>query len=94
MIPKSSVDLLFICDTYLFIENRIEYLKKLKENLRPYGRLAIISFNSAAEISGAPPPQRMIHKNIVIKEAIAAGYEPEADYLFLPFQDFLVFRKR
>lgn len=94
LIPRSSVDLLFICDTYLFIDNRVEYLKKLKESLKPDGRLAVISFNSAAEISGAPPPQRMIHKNIVIKEAIAAGYDPEADYLFLPFQDFLVFRKR
>lgn len=94
MIPASAVDLLFICDTYLFIENRVQYLVKIKESLKPGGRLAIISFNTSAEIPGAPPPQRMVSKEIVIKEVKAAGFLVEADYLFLPFQDFLVFRKR
>lgn len=94
LIPRASADVLFICDTYLFIDNRVMYLAKLKNSLKSGGRLAIISFNTSAEVSGAPPPQRMIPKEIVIKEAISAGYEPEADYLFLPFQDFLVFRKR
>ena len=94
LIPRAAVDVLFICDTYLFIDNRVQYLTKLKNSLKSGGRLAIISFNSLAEVSGAPPPQRMIPKEIVIKEAVSAGFEPEADYLFLPFQDFLVFRKR
>ncbi len=94
LIPRSVADILFICDTYLFIDNRVQYLAKLKDSLKTGGRLAIVSFNKAAEISGAPPPQRMIPKNVVIKEAVAAGYEQEADYLFLPYQDFLLFRKR
>lgn len=93
LIPKSAANLIFICDTYLFINNRVQYLAKLKDSLKSGGRLAIISFNTSAEIPGSPPAQRMIPKDVVISEAIAAGYEPEADYLFLPFQDFLVFRK-
>ncbi|MDD2366601.1 MAG: methyltransferase domain-containing protein [Desulfuromonadaceae bacterium] len=93
LIPKSSVDLVFICDTYLFIENRVDYLIRLKQSLKNSGRLAIISFNSKAEISGAPPPQRMIPKDLVISEALKAGFVLEADFFFIPSQDFLLFTK-
>lgn len=94
LIPKASADLVFICDTYLFIENRVKYLTHLKDSIKYDGRLAIISFNSLAEISGAPPQQRMIPKNIVIKEALEAGFSLEAVYYFIPSQDFMVFRKK
>lgn len=93
LIPRLAANIIFICDTYLFIDNRVQYLTRLKESLKNNGRVAIISFNKSAEISGAPPQQRMISKNQVIKEALAAGYVLEADYFFLPYQDFLVFRK-
>lgn len=93
LIPKASTDLVFICDTYLFIENRIQYLTHLRDSIKNNGRLAIISFNSAAEISGAPPEQRMIDKDNVIKEAAAAGFILESIFYFIPSQDFLVFRK-
>jgi ubiquinone/menaquinone biosynthesis C-methylase UbiE len=93
LIPVSTADVIFICDTYLFIDSRVQYLTRLKNSLKPGGRLAIISFNSSAEIPGIPPLQRMIQKNVVIKEAVEAGYALEADYFFLPFQDFLLFRK-
>lgn len=94
LIPRSAADVIFICDTYLFIDNRVQYLAHLKDSLRSNGRLAIISFNTSAEIPGAPPRQRMIPKDMVIKEALNAGYTLEADFFFLPFQDFLVFRKQ
>lgn len=93
LIPRSAANLVFICDTYLFIDNRIQYLTRLKDSLKSNGRLAIVSFNPSAEIPGAPPPQRMVPKQVVIKEAIAAGFVLDAEYFFLPYQDFLVFRK-
>jgi len=93
LVPHNTADIVFICDTYLFIDNRVQYLTRLKDSLKNDGRLAIISFNSQAEIPGAPPQKRMIPKQMVIKEALTAGYVLEADYYFLPFQDFLVFKK-
>jgi ubiquinone/menaquinone biosynthesis C-methylase UbiE len=93
MIPKLSADLIFICDTYLFIENRVQYLTRLRNSIKNNGRLAIISFNNSAEISGAPPTQRMISKNYVIKEALEAGFVLEAEFFFIPSQDFMLFRK-
>lgn len=94
LIPKASTDLVFICDTYLFIENRVQYLTRLRDSIKINGRIAIISFHSAAEVSGAPPEQRMIDKNIVIKEAAAAGFDLEADFYFIPSQDFMLFKKK
>lgn len=93
LIPKETTDLIFICDTYLFIEDRVNYLTHLRESLKKNGRLAIISFNPSAEVSGAPPLQRMISKSTVIKEAADAGFTLEADYFFIPSQDFMLFRK-
>jgi ubiquinone/menaquinone biosynthesis C-methylase UbiE len=94
LLPKSSIDLIFICDTYLFFENRVEYLVRLRDNLKQNGRLAIISFNEKAEIPGAPPLHKMISREKTIQEAITAGYAVEAEYFFLPYHDFIVFTKR
>ena len=94
LLPKSSCNVIFICDTYLFFENRELYLVHLRDSLKTEGRLAIISFNMKAQIPGAPPRHKMISKELTIQEAKKAGFDLEADYFFLPYQDFLVFRKR
>lgn len=39
-----KVDLVFICDTYHHIENKMAYLKVLRENLNAKGRIAIIDY--------------------------------------------------
>jgi len=91
-IAKGTADLVFICDTYLFFENRVAYIQRVRETLKPGGRLAIVSFNGNAEIPGAPPRHKMIPKEQSIGEIQSAGFTLEADFLFLPFQDFLLFR--
>jgi arsenite methyltransferase len=91
-IAKGLADLVFICDTYLFFENRVEYMKRVREVLKRGGRLAIVSFNGNAEIPGAPPRHKMIPKEQAISEIRSAGFTLEADILFLPYQDFLLFR--
>jgi ubiquinone/menaquinone biosynthesis C-methylase UbiE len=91
-LPKGTADLIFICDTYLFFENRTGYLQRVRESLKKGGRLAIVSFNYRAEIPGAPPRHKMISKEQTISEIRQAGFSLEADLLFLPYQDFLVFR--
>lgn len=94
LLPKESIDLVFVCDTYLFLEDRVQYLLRLRESLKNKGHLAIVSFNSRAELPGAPPLYRMISKETTIHEAEKAGFSLLADYRFLPYQDFLVFKKR
>jgi len=93
-LPKGAIDLVFICDTYLFFENREEYLLKLRDRLKNGGRLAVVSFNYRAEIPGAPPRHKMVSKEQTVAEMAGAGFVLEADYTFLPYQDFLLFTKR
>lgn len=91
-IEKGVADLVFICDTYLFFENRVEYMQRVRDVLKRGGRLAIVSFNGNADIPGAPPRHKMIPKEQAISEIRSAGFSLEAEFLFLPYQDFLLFR--
>jgi ubiquinone/menaquinone biosynthesis C-methylase UbiE len=93
-LPPAVADLVFICDTYLFFENRGEYLRHIRNSLKGSGRLAIISFNYRAEIPGAPPRHKMIPREQAISEIQQAGFALEADFHFLPYQDFMVFTKQ
>lgn len=91
-IEKGVADLVFICDTYLFFENRAEYMQRVRDVLKRGGRLVIVSFNGNADIPGAPPRHKMIPKEQAISEIRSAGFTLEAEFLFLPYQDFLLFR--
>jgi len=93
-LPRGAVDLIFICDTFLFFENRADYLLRLRDRLKANGRVAIVSFNYRAEIPGAPPRHKMVSKEQTVAEMEEAGFSLEADHLFLPYQDFLVFKNR
>jgi ubiquinone/menaquinone biosynthesis C-methylase UbiE len=94
LVPASSVDLVFICDTFLFFKDRQQYLGRLRESLKEHGQLAIIAFNARAAVSGAPPMHIMVSRDETVREAEAAGFSLSAEYFFLPYQDFLVFDKR
>ena len=41
-LPDAGIDLIFLCNTYHHIENRTDYFKRLKADLRPGGRVAIV----------------------------------------------------
>ena len=84
------VDLVLVVDTYHHIDHRIAYFAKLRELLRPNGRLAIVDFKS--DSPNGPPPEHRISPDKVIAELAAAGYSLAATHEFLPRQYFLVFQ--
>lgn len=92
LLPKSSVDLIFICDTYHHIEKRDGYLKILKDVLKKDGRLVIVDFHAVNTPVG-PPLSMRIPKEKTVKEILSAGFKAEAEYFFLPYQYFLIFSK-
>ncbi|MBT0664813.1 methyltransferase domain-containing protein [Geobacter pelophilus] len=94
LLAKKSTDLAFLCDTYIFIENRGQYLARLRDVLKSNGRLAILSFNMKPEIPGAPPPHKRVPRETIIQEVENSGFAMEAEYFFLPYQYFLVFAKK
>jgi arsenite methyltransferase len=93
LLPKSLFDLIFICDTYVFLENRDQYLHLLKEALKEDGKIAVISFHMTSKPDFPPPPGKRIPKEGVTGEFLKAGFKLESEHFFLPYQYFLIFSK-
>ncbi len=90
MLPPSSVDYIFFCNTTHHLDNRVEYYRNLKPILRPGGKLVIIDWKKADRPVG-PPADHCVSKSEVLEEATAAGWTLIREEVFLPYQYFLVF---
>jgi SAM-dependent methyltransferase len=84
-----KVDLVLMVDTYHHIDDRHRYFAKLKESLKPGGRVAIIDFTLDSDIG--PPPRARVSPERVKSELTAAGYKLADEQTFLENQYFLVF---
>lgn len=87
-----KVDLVLLVDVYHHIGERERYFGKLREALKPGGRVAIVDFTLDSEIG--PPPRARVSPERVKRELAAAGYALAAEHDFLPNQYFLVFTAR
>jgi cyclopropane fatty-acyl-phospholipid synthase-like methyltransferase len=87
-----KVDLVVLVDVYHHVENRERYFAKLREALRPGGRLAIIDFRMDSPVG--PPVQARMAPEQVKAELQRAGYSLQQEHGFLPNQYFLVFAAR
>jgi SAM-dependent methyltransferase len=90
--PKlpEKVDLVLLVDVYHHIEERVAYFRRLRESLRPGGRVAIIDFR--IDSPEGPPRAARIGPDAVVAEMTSAGYLVAAEHAFLPRQYFLIFR--
>jgi SAM-dependent methyltransferase len=84
------VDLVFICNTYHHIDDRIDYFARLRENLRPGGRLVVVDYRPESSMG----PTHKLDAATVIAELEEAGYELTARHTFLPEQYLLVLAER
>jgi predicted methyltransferase len=85
-----KVDLIVLVDVYHHVDNREQYFGKLRESLKPGGRVAVIDFRM--ESPEGPPKAARISPAKVKAELKQAGYALEREHGFLPNQYFLVFR--
>ena len=70
-IPE-PVDLILVVDTYHHIDHRVAYFARLKQLLRPNGRLAVVDFK--ADSPAGPPPEHRISPGKLTSELDTAGY--------------------
>jgi len=89
--PKlpAKADLVILVDVYHHVENRERYFSKLRESLKPGGRVAIIDFTM--DSPEGPPKAARIAPEQVKAEFRKAGYTLAQEHAFLPNQYFLVF---
>jgi len=89
-LSPQSVDVIFICNTYHHINNRVNYLKRLTQALKPNGRIVIVDFYKKPLPVG-PRVVNKISEDDVKKEFKEAGYRLTKSLDFLPYQYYLEF---
>ena len=81
-LPEGEIDLLFTCNTYHHLADRVRYFEAVLDVLEPAGRVAIIEYDGGHHAT----PQQTI-----LDEMSRAGYRLEADHAILEQQSFLIF---
>ncbi|QSR88142.1 class I SAM-dependent methyltransferase [Methylacidiphilum caldifontis] len=84
-----SVNIIFLCEVYHHMDNRIEYLKRLSSALKRGGKVALIDFYPSSPYG--PPSKHRLSESEVIAEFKAAGYKLLKKHHFLAYQYFLEF---
>ncbi len=93
MLPDGSIDVVLIVNTYHHIEDRPAYFRRLRNDLRPGGRVAVIEPNEdlGGILSLALDEGHKSSASSVEEEMLEAGYRVEARHEFLPVQIFRIF---
>ncbi len=82
------VDLVFICNTYHHIDDRVGYLRNLQSQLRDGARVAVVDFR----LTSSRGPDHKLDPERVREEFSKAGYKLDVEHTFLPDQYFHVYR--
>jgi len=85
-----KVDLIIMVDVFHHVEDRDRYFRRLRDSLKPGGRIAIIDFRM--DSPDGPPKSARIAPDRVKTELKGAGYALVQEHAFLPNQYFLVFQ--
>ncbi len=90
-LPRASLDVALIVDTYHHIDDRLEYFRSVEHLLKPGGRVAVIDWREG-DLPEGPGADHKLAPKQVISEMKAAGYDIAERHTMLPYQYFLVFR--
>ncbi|MDH3684626.1 MAG: class I SAM-dependent methyltransferase [Myxococcales bacterium] len=87
-LPEDGVDLLFTCNTYHHLPDRVAYFRGLRDRIRPGGRVAIIDYR----YEGFIQKRHATPAEVVRSEMAEAGYTLTREYDFLERQNFMIFQ--
>ncbi len=90
-LKPGSVDVVFMCNTFHHLANRVEYLKRLSKSLKKNGRIVIIDFYKKPMPVGPSSLDHKLAREVVLEEFQEAGYKLQDDKDFLPYQYYFEF---
>jgi len=95
-LTKCDFDLIVLFDVLHYVENRVEYMTKLKNGLARRGRVAIIDYipKTWEERPWGPPPHQQIPRETIDREMQEAGFVASSTHLFLPEQYFVIYERQ
>ena len=88
-----KIDLIFLRNVYHHIPNRVKYFAKLRESLKPDGRIAIVEHNRSGRFSFHRIFEHRVTKENIVEEMTKAGYSIAESIDFLPEQSFTIFSR-
>lgn len=91
-LPANSVDLLFMVDVYHELEYPLETMLKVREALKPGGRVALVEYRAEDPKVMIKPVHKMSERQIV-RELTAAGFRHQKTVRTLPLQHLVIFQK-
>lgn len=93
LLKESEVDLALIVNTISFIDNRENYLRKLRYGLAAGGKLVIVDYEPG-DIPVGPGDELKVDQAVVVSELKAAGFLVEkVDTSSLQYQFLIIARK-
>jgi predicted methyltransferase len=91
-LEPNSVDLLFMVDVYHELAFPFEVMTKVREALKPGGRVALIEYRAEDPAVMIKPVHKMSERQI-IRELTAAGFRHQKTVRTLPLQHLVLFQK-
>jgi len=94
-VPKQSLDYVFMRNVTHHLPNRVEYFQRLKDLLKPNGKVTIIEYDGRGGFFSFHKLHRhFIPKDALLEEMKQAGYTIYKSYDFLSEQSFMIFSKK
>jgi arsenite methyltransferase len=91
-LPDGAIDLVLLSDVFHHLEDRVAYLARLRADLAPGGRVAILEPRASwASWWLLLPPGHGVDVPVIRAEMAQAGYRHQASHDFLPAHSFEVF---
>jgi ubiquinone/menaquinone biosynthesis C-methylase UbiE len=91
LLPDGKLDLVFLCNVYHHISDRVAYFERLRRDLAADGRIAIIDIKDDSFSRLLVPRHHWTERGNLLQEMAAAGYRSVASFDYLPTQSFEVF---
>lgn len=91
-LPKGSVDVVLIVDTFHHLSDRQSYFARIAESLAPGGRVVIVDWRKI-DLPVGPPLDHKLARSQVVEELQQSGFTLAEHHDFLDYQYVLVFTR-
>jgi ubiquinone/menaquinone biosynthesis C-methylase UbiE len=93
-LPQGTMDWILLVDVYHEFQNPKPMLAKIRESLKPDGRVALVEYRAEDHTADHISPPHRMSVDQVLKEWVPAGFELVERIETLPAQHLLVFKAR
>ena len=93
LLPPGACDVVLVVNTYHFFPNRAGYLKRLRQSLKPRGRVVNVDYHRRPTPIG-PPLDHRVARETFLSDARGAGLALVGEQSFLPYQYFLILQAK